>query len=790
MTVTKRAEIKITAKTDQAAQQFERLSQSQDKAAASLSRYVEAARKQNAADRLAAFDKSVAQMAKGEQVTSRFTSSLGGLGKGFGMAAAGAGAFIGVASAAAGAIGDMANRSMELQGVFQNLPFSIELARESTRGLITDFELAKSANTLHSFGVVKNAEEFAKLSQAAQALGQRLGLSSQSTMESLSAALGRNSKLMLDNLGIILSISEAENRYAKSLGKTAAQLTDTEKGEAFRAEAMKAIFKAAGEVKVATDGAAAAMVRFQVELQNVKDRALGGGPATLSLADGMAKLDEKTRKAVATAHLFGADLEIVRQALRRQGVALEDLTIPVNQYAEALAKVVKLERAQAAANAPGLIMKAMAESVSAIDKVMHDEELRDVERSLALLGDNVKARKSVNDLLAKKAELTALGLEMEGKLDEAEKVRFAEELRQLKELGASTHRAGGGVKRMSAEMREFNAELAKARNAALFKSPLMERDTGAAFDAEMGEAKAGEVRKSFTEFRKQQQLDAMATEIRGQESMLEIKLQGLEREREMGVDPWSLAQREADARLHMLTVQQQYVDATLTGNERLLAGEQIAAQKRGVYHNLELQRIAKERKIAEDQQRRKQQLMQLSTTMAGHGVELGNMITKAAGLSADKQQRIGDALAGGQLMTIGTVEMVKAAAAYAGQNYLEGAMHTAASIMAFAKGGMLLGQAGGGGGGRGGGGGGASAFGMGTFGSGGGGGGTTQNRSLGEGPPISRVGVAPPPRRPSGPQRNEPTSIHFHSVFAPDAAQIMEARRAIKKSERDDGDVN
>jgi hypothetical protein len=219
------------------------------------------------------------------------------------------------------------------------------------------------------------------------------------------------------------------------------------------------------------------------------------------------------------------------------------------------------------------------------------EELKAIENTLARHGRG----KDMSAMMAREAEIRADNAAAMGRHEEAAQIRREEELRILRELGAEDQ------KRVSAKREEakWSAEII---NSMRMRKPLIEREGSDSrdFAAEMREAKAGEVRKSFTEFRKQQQIDAMQAEIRGQESMLEIKLQGIERERAAGVDPWTLAQREADARLYALQAQQNYIDQTMVGQERLIANEEIAAQRRQILHEKELQHIAHvQRKRAE-----------------------------------------------------------------------------------------------------------------------------------------------------------------------------------------------
>ena len=51
--------------------------------------------------------------------------------------------------------------------------------------------------------------------------------------ESIAVGVGRQSKLILDNLGIIVSAGDAYEKYAKTLGKSAKELTEMERKQAF-----------------------------------------------------------------------------------------------------------------------------------------------------------------------------------------------------------------------------------------------------------------------------------------------------------------------------------------------------------------------------------------------------------------------------------------------------------------------------------------------------------------------------------------------------------------------------
>ena len=113
--------------------------------------------------------------------------------------------------------------------------------REASAGTIDDLNLMKTANlALQLMGddVAARLPEMANIARAAaRATGQDVNF----MLESLVVATGRQSILVLDNLGISSAVaSQKMTEYAQSIGKTRDQLTDAEKKAAFFYAAMEA----------------------------------------------------------------------------------------------------------------------------------------------------------------------------------------------------------------------------------------------------------------------------------------------------------------------------------------------------------------------------------------------------------------------------------------------------------------------------------------------------------------------------------------------------------------------
>lgn len=146
--------------------------------------------------------------------------------------------------------------------------------RAAARGLITDYELMAGFNRAVTLGSAETTTQFAQLTKTAIALGRALGVDATFALESLNLGIGRQSKLVLDNLGIIVKIEEANLKYATSIGKTVEQLTEAEKKEAFRTEAFRAANEAIAKMGGPAETAADSVARLFVQIGNLKDELL------------------------------------------------------------------------------------------------------------------------------------------------------------------------------------------------------------------------------------------------------------------------------------------------------------------------------------------------------------------------------------------------------------------------------------------------------------------------------------------------------------------------------------
>jgi hypothetical protein len=205
-------------------------------------------------------------------------------------------------------------KSKAAETYFVNAGKSLEMFRQATHGLLSDADLMKKSNLADSMGV--STEAFLKLANVAHAAALKTGQSYEYMFDSIITGTARASRLLLDNLGIIVSVKEANQRYAQSLkdadvagqyhNKTIEQivksLTKQQTQEAFVEEVMR---KSQGTLdEYAKTGGLAAdnYSRFHAALENLKkaigDLASDAGPlgAVASALQSIASAIERIAK--------------------------------------------------------------------------------------------------------------------------------------------------------------------------------------------------------------------------------------------------------------------------------------------------------------------------------------------------------------------------------------------------------------------------------------------------------------------------------------------------------------
>jgi hypothetical protein len=158
---------------------------------------------------------------------------------------------------------------MAAEQFFKNAGKSIEEYRKATNGMVSDAELMKKANLADSMGI--DEATFKKLVMVAEASALKTGQSFDYMFNSIIVGTARSSRLLLDNLGIIVSVGQANETYAAKVNKTVEALSAEEKQLAFVEEVARKSQGTLDEYAKTTDRTAEAFARFDATVTNLVD---------------------------------------------------------------------------------------------------------------------------------------------------------------------------------------------------------------------------------------------------------------------------------------------------------------------------------------------------------------------------------------------------------------------------------------------------------------------------------------------------------------------------------------
>lgn len=228
-----------------------------------------------AGDSFAGADKNAsaffATLSKGAGPAATIARSL----RDMGLAAFGIGALTGALGAAVQAVDQLATDSLAAQRASYNLQFSIEGASAAFGGYVDNVSLAKAANKAYALGVAQTSGEFETLARGVNVLAIKLGEDQTQLLDNAITAIGRQSALILDNLGIVLTQAKGQQIFAASIGKTVDQLDAYEKSISFAKAATILIGEAGDDAGIAIGGMAAEFAQAKVQLENYRQGVLG-----------------------------------------------------------------------------------------------------------------------------------------------------------------------------------------------------------------------------------------------------------------------------------------------------------------------------------------------------------------------------------------------------------------------------------------------------------------------------------------------------------------------------------
>jgi len=144
----------------------------------------------------------------------------------------------------------------------------LQAMKKATAGTISEMELMQKFNEAALLGLP--LERFDEMLNVARGAAQATGQSMDFMLNSIVTGLGRQSKLMLDNLGILVDVQTANESYAESIGKTASQLTDQEKKQAFVNETLRVGSENLDRLGGVTESSVDSFGRFNASLADLQ----------------------------------------------------------------------------------------------------------------------------------------------------------------------------------------------------------------------------------------------------------------------------------------------------------------------------------------------------------------------------------------------------------------------------------------------------------------------------------------------------------------------------------------
>lgn len=255
------------------------------------------------------------------------------------------GAFLGLSAAAGTAVAGVALLSSQLDKAMQvqNLTSAFNSLQKSvgsdtvgamqdlqvaTGGMINNLDLMKSANQAVLLGVDKGNGDFPKLAAAAIKLGQAMGITAKEGIDSVVTGLGKGSKEVLDNLGVIISLDDAYKQYAKQIHKNVDALTELDKKQAVLTIGSQAIIDKANTMADTTSTAATEYQKLKVAISNASDEMTTavGNSDSLELALKAIRIEiEKMPSNIST---WVSWLEKAAAATRDAALTITDMLLP------------------------------------------------------------------------------------------------------------------------------------------------------------------------------------------------------------------------------------------------------------------------------------------------------------------------------------------------------------------------------------------------------------------------------------------------------------------------------
>lgn len=181
----------------------------------------------------------------------------------------------------------------------------VESVKKASLGTVSELDIMASASRAMMLGIGSDADKLGNLMEIAAMRGRMMGIDATQAFSDMVTGIGRMSPMILDNLGITIDAEKTYSQFAKSIGKTAEQLSSAEKKQALLNRVLEEGNAMLAETGGLADDAASGFERLEANwadfINNLKgslaDRNLGGALNTIlfgrsTLRDAMVEQDK------------------------------------------------------------------------------------------------------------------------------------------------------------------------------------------------------------------------------------------------------------------------------------------------------------------------------------------------------------------------------------------------------------------------------------------------------------------------------------------------------------------
>lgn len=191
------------------------------------------------------------------------------------------------------------------------LGVDLDSLRSISRGTISDFELMNATQTLLigtqgdlKSAFIDNASNLLEIAKAANKVNPALG-DTDFLYKSIATGIKRSSPLILDNLGLVVKVGQANEQFAKSVGKTVGELSAEEKQMALLNATLKAGNVLIGQANSVADEGVDAYARLETAGENLANMYKSNLSVALSgIAEALAESINQTIKDAETKALL------------------------------------------------------------------------------------------------------------------------------------------------------------------------------------------------------------------------------------------------------------------------------------------------------------------------------------------------------------------------------------------------------------------------------------------------------------------------------------------------------